>query len=107
MIDTHAHLGDDATEVLQRARAAGVDRVVAVATTVLEASGVLAVAEREPGVYACLGVHPHNAGAPNDLDVQRGVRRQSSASYASALALSGFVSSDWSSLLALRNSVRL
>ena len=50
MIDTHAHLGDDATEVLERARAAGVERVVAVATSVADAHDVLAIADREPGV---------------------------------------------------------
>ncbi len=71
MIDTHAHLGDDATEVLQRARAAGVDRVVAVATTVPEAGDVLAIADREHGVYACVGIHPHNAGGPVDLAALR------------------------------------
>lgn len=62
MIDTHAHLGDDAPEVLARAREVGVDRVVAVATTVEEARSTLARVESEPGVYACLGVHPHEAG---------------------------------------------
>ena len=62
MIDTHAHLGDDADEVLARARDAGVTRVVAVATTVDEARAALALAERHDGVYACLGIHPHEAG---------------------------------------------
>ena len=41
MIDTHTHLGDDAAEVLARARAAGVVRVVAVATTVQGARDAL------------------------------------------------------------------
>lgn len=67
MIDTHAHLGDDAGEVLARARAAGVTRVVDVATTVDAGRATLARAEREEGVYACLGVHPHEA-AGDGLD---------------------------------------
>ncbi|HET7129829.1 MAG TPA: TatD family hydrolase [Gaiellaceae bacterium] len=67
MIDTHAHLGDDAAEVLDRARSAGVTRVIEVATTIGAARETLARAEREPGVYACLGVHPHEAGSPGDL----------------------------------------
>jgi TatD DNase family protein len=62
VIDTHAHLGDDADEVLARAQAAGVTRVVAVATTVDGAREALALAERHAGVYACLGIHPHEAG---------------------------------------------
>ncbi|HEX3805306.1 MAG TPA: TatD family hydrolase [Gaiellaceae bacterium] len=71
MIDTHAHLGDDAHEVLARARAAGVTRVVEVATIVADAHVALAHAEQEDGVYACLGVHPHEAADPGDLDELR------------------------------------
>ena len=71
MIDTHAHLGEDASEVLQRARAAGVTRVIDVATSVDRARETLARAEREEGVYACLGVHPHEAGESADLDALR------------------------------------
>lgn len=71
MIDTHAHLGDDAAEVLDRARAAGVRRVIVVATTVAGAHDALALADRHEGVYACLGVHPHEAGNPGDLDELR------------------------------------
>ena len=62
MIDTHAHFGDDADEVLARARAAGVDRAVAVATSLAGAHAALALAGRHDGVYACLGIHPHEAG---------------------------------------------
>jgi TatD DNase family protein len=73
VIDTHAHLGDDAHEVLERARAAGVTRVIEVATTVSDAHAALARAETEDGVYACLGVHPHEAADPGDLDELRGL----------------------------------
>jgi TatD DNase family protein len=71
VIDTHAHLGDDASDVLARARAAGVARVIDVATTIAGARTTLERAEREEGVYACLGVHPHEAGAPGDLEELR------------------------------------
>jgi TatD DNase family protein len=72
VIDTHAHLDPaEAPAVLARARAAGVDRVVAVATTVAQAGETLALAENHDGVYACLGVHPHEAGSPADLDALR------------------------------------
>jgi TatD DNase family protein len=67
VIDTHAHLGGDASDVLERAAAAGVTRVIAVATTVSGAREALALADRHDGVYACLGVHPHEAGDPGDL----------------------------------------
>jgi TatD DNase family protein len=66
VIDTHAHLDpDEADEVLARAREAGVDRVVAVATTVAGARATIELAERHDGVYACLGIHPHEAGGPD------------------------------------------
>jgi TatD DNase family protein len=75
VIDTHAHLGDDAAEVLARAREAGVARVVDVATTVDGARASLALAETQDGVYACLGIHPHETGAPADLDQLRELLR--------------------------------
>ena len=62
MIDTHAHLDDDAPDVIERARAAGVTRIVAVATTLAGAHRALALAEEYDGIFACLGIHPHEAG---------------------------------------------
>jgi TatD DNase family protein len=67
VIDSHAHLGADAADVLERAAAAGVTRVIAVATTVSGARDTLALADEHAGVYACLGVHPHEAAEPGDL----------------------------------------
>jgi TatD DNase family protein len=72
VIDTHAHLSDDdASEVLGRARAAGVTQVIEVATTIAGARETLARVEKEDGLYACLGVHPHVASDPGDLDELR------------------------------------
>jgi TatD DNase family protein len=71
VIDTHAHLGDDASEVVERARAAGVTRIVEVATTVEAARQTLARAEADDAIFACLGVHPHEAGHLADLDELR------------------------------------
>ena len=65
MIDTHAHLDaleDDSGAVLGRAREAGVSRVIAVGSGIDSCRAALHVAEREVGVYAALGVHPHQAG---------------------------------------------
>jgi TatD DNase family protein len=70
MIDTHAHLGDDAAEVLERAREAGVTRVIVVATTVAGAHAALALADMHDGVYACLGIHPHEAARVGERDVE-------------------------------------
>jgi TatD DNase family protein len=71
MIDTHAHLDafEDPAEVLARARAVGVGRVVNVATSVPSARAALELCEREEGVYAALGLHPHEAGNVGEDDI--------------------------------------
>jgi TatD DNase family protein len=65
VIDTHAHLDPStAAEHLHRARAAGVERVIAVGTTIESGREALALADRHGEVYACVGIHPHEAGGP-------------------------------------------
>jgi TatD DNase family protein len=69
VIDTHAHLdacADSVHEVVERARAAGVDRILAVGTTIQGCRHALSVAEAEPGVRAILGIHPHEAEREGD-----------------------------------------
>jgi TatD DNase family protein len=64
VIDTHAHLdacGDGAEAVVARAREAGVDRIVTIGSGIDSCKAALAAAEREPGVFAALGIHPHQA----------------------------------------------
>jgi len=67
VIDTHAHLGDDAAEVLERAQEAGVTRVVDVATTVDGGRRSLTRAESRDDVSVVVGIHPHEAGSDRDL----------------------------------------
>ncbi len=77
MIDTHAHLdacAEPAGALLHRARAAGVSRVLTVGTTVDSGRAALALAEREEGVSAILGIHPHEAGGP-EAERVRDLRR--------------------------------
>lgn len=67
MIDSHAHLTDarfagEEEAVLRRAREAGVEAVVTIATTVEDSRAAAALAERFPSVFASAGVHPHAAG---------------------------------------------
>ncbi len=63
MIDTHAHLDalDDPAGAVARARAAGVRRILTVGTSPDEWREVLALADAHDGVYAILGVHPHES----------------------------------------------
>jgi len=66
VIDTHAHLdGCEAApeELLAHAREAGVTRIVAVGSGVESCRATLAIAEGESGVFAALGIHPHQAGS--------------------------------------------
>ena len=71
MIDTHAHLdacADPAAAVVARARAAGVERIVAVGSGIESCRETLAIAHAHPGVWAALGIHPHQAA---DEDANR------------------------------------
>lgn len=71
MIDTHAHLGAlaDADEAVERAAAAGVTRILTVGTDLDDCRRALAFAERHDGVFAILGIHPHEAGTATTDDV--------------------------------------
>jgi TatD DNase family protein len=68
VIDTHAHLDalTDPAVALQRARAAGVDRVVAIGSGLAAADLARDLASRTPGVYVAAGVHPHQAADGED-----------------------------------------
>ena len=47
---------------MERARAAGVDRVISIGCGIDSCRTTLALAEEHEGVYAVLGIHPHQAG---------------------------------------------
>jgi TatD DNase family protein len=71
VIDTHAHLdacADPPDLLVTRAREAGVGRIVAVGSGLESCRAALAIADREEGVFAALGIHPHQAAEP---DVER------------------------------------
>ena len=68
LVDSHCHLDDDKfdadrDEVIARAQAAGVERMMAIGTGSgppdLEAA--IHLAERYPCIFATIGVHPHDA----------------------------------------------
>ena len=72
LIDSHCHLVYDGLaerqdEVLATARARGVGGFLNISTRQNEWDAVIAVAEREPDVWASVGVHPHEADAHPDL----------------------------------------
>jgi TatD DNase family protein len=68
VIDTHAHLTslDDADEAIARAAEAGVTRILTVGTSIEDCRSALELADRHEGVFAILGIHPHEAGTATD-----------------------------------------
>lgn len=71
MIDTHAHLTslDDADEAIERAAEAGVARILTVGTNVDDCRRALELTEKHVGVFAILGIHPHDAGTATADDL--------------------------------------
>ncbi|WP_448187606.1 TatD family hydrolase [Azospirillum sp. sgz301742] len=66
LVDSHCHLdfpdfAEELDAVVERARAAGVGRMVTICTYLTRFDQVRAVAERFDDVYCSLGVHPHQA----------------------------------------------
>jgi len=72
LIDSHCHLNykgliEDQDGVLQRARAAGIGGFLNISTRRSEWEAVVATAERNPDVWATIGIHPHEADEHADL----------------------------------------
>lgn len=80
LADSHCHLnykglGEQQGEVLARARASGVTAMLNIATRESEWDDVLATAEREPDVWATVGIHPHEADQHAHIDTAKLVER--------------------------------
>ncbi|HYV22361.1 MAG TPA: TatD family hydrolase [Candidatus Bathyarchaeia archaeon] len=70
MIDAHAHLTDrrfaaDIAEVLDRARKAGVKRILTAAEDLASSEEALALAARHSDIRVAVGIHPHRASSWN------------------------------------------
>jgi TatD DNase family protein len=74
-IDTHAHLFDevfkhDLPDVVARARDAGIETIVVPATTLETSREAIELAERFDLVYACVGIHPHEARTSSERQLE-------------------------------------
>ncbi len=79
LIDTHAHIyldafKDDLPEVLDRAREAGVDRIVMPAIDVPSIYRALELCSRYEGLYAMAALHPSETAKATDADFDEVVR---------------------------------
>lgn len=66
IIDSHTHLDDtrfanDRDAVLDRARDAGVSTMICVGSNFTSSRRAVTIAQETPGIYATVGVHPHEA----------------------------------------------
>lgn len=80
LADSHCHLNykgvaEQQAAVLERARARGVTAMLNIATRASEWDAVIATAEREPDVWATVGIHPHEADAHPEVDAARLIER--------------------------------
>jgi len=80
LVDSHCHLNykglvDDLDGVLERARAAGIDRFLTINTRLSEFNDVRAIAERYADVTCTVGVHPHEAESAWEVSVEDIVAR--------------------------------
>jgi TatD DNase family protein len=74
VIDTHAHLhacADPPQELVERARAAGVDRILEVGASPEGWDEVVRFCGETSGVFPILGIHPHDAGDAEPADLVR------------------------------------
>jgi TatD DNase family protein len=76
LIDTHCHLdfpdlAADLPAVLQRARAAGVMRMITISTRVAKVDIYRALAEAHPEVFFTIGTHPHYADTELDVTAEQ------------------------------------
>ncbi len=66
MIDSHCHLEDErfageVPQVLERMRAAGVNRCILAGSDAATSERIVALTEQYPNVYGVVGLHPHEA----------------------------------------------
>lgn len=73
-IDTHCHLTSEGLiervdDVITRAHAAGVERLITVAQDLHDAQAALELMHGRPNLYLVAGIHPHRAGQCTSADM--------------------------------------
>jgi TatD DNase family protein len=83
-VDSHCHLNykglvEEQEGVLARARSAGVTAMLNISTRASEWDDVIGLAEREPDVWASVGIHPHEADLHPEVETATLVDRAAHA----------------------------
>jgi TatD DNase family protein len=73
LIDSHCHLdfpdfASDLDAVVERARAAGVERMISIGAQMTKAAAVAKIAERYDDIFFTVGTHPHEAAGERAED---------------------------------------
>ena len=76
LIDSHCHLNlsafnEDVDAVIQRAHAAGVEKMIVIGTEMADSIRALELAHQYPGIYATIGIHPHDSKSANETGYER------------------------------------
>ncbi|MCL7486613.1 MAG: TatD family hydrolase [Desulfobulbaceae bacterium] len=76
LIDTHCHLDmkayeDDLDTVVRDAADSGITRIITVGIDLPSSCEAVALAKRFPGIWATIGIHPHNAESGNPETYRR------------------------------------
>ena len=75
LFDSHCHLDDraydnDIPEVVKRMNTAGVASAMIIGTTLPRSIKAVSLAESFPGLYASVGIHPHDAKSCNEATLK-------------------------------------
>ncbi len=76
VVDTHAHLdmsefNSDLEVVLARAAQAGIKTILTIGIDLKSSRQAVELAQRYPGVYAAVGIHPHDAEGATQEDISQ------------------------------------
>ena len=76
LFDSHAHLDDnrfdaDRAETIDRAAASGVTGIINIGADMASSARSVELASQYPGIYAAVGIHPHDAKAAAEADYEQ------------------------------------
>ena len=76
LIDSHCHLNlsafnDDVDATVQRAHAAGVEKMIVIGTNIADSIKAIELAHQYPSIYATIGIHPHDSKNANEAGYER------------------------------------